>query len=268
MTPELPSSSSKALAALTHLIKTLRGEKGCPWDKKQTPRSISVYLTEEIYELIDAIESGNPDRVCEELGDVLFHIFFIARIFEEMGHFDIATVARCITEKMTRRHPHVFGEDRVESIRQIRERWHEIKKKEKTHAAGESVLDSVPVQLPALMRAYRISERAARTGFDWPDIAGVIEKVTEQWDELKQALLKDRRQQTALEFGDILFTLVNIARFTRIHPETALTDSIKKFENRFRKMEKTAGERGESLQALSQTELDALWQEIKTSENL
>jgi MazG family protein len=268
MTPELPSSSSKALGALTHLIKTLRGEKGCPWDRKQTPRSICVYLTEEIYELIDAIESGNPDRICEELGDVLFQIFFIARIFEEMGHFDIATVARSNTEKMTRRHPHVFGEDRVESTQQIRERWHEIKKKEKTHTAGESGLDSVPVQLPALIRAYRISERAARTGFDWPDITGVIEKVTEQWDELKQALLKDRRQQTAIEFGDILFTLAHIARLARIHPETALTGSIKKFEKRFKKMEKTAGERGESLEALSQTDLDALWQESKTSENL
>jgi len=267
MTPEQPSSSSKALSALIHLIKTLRGEKGCPWDREQTPRSISVYLTEEIYELIDAIESGNSDRVCEELGDVLFHIFFIAQIFEEMGQFDIATVARCNTEKMTRRHPHVFGEDRVAGTRQIRERWHEIKKKEKTHAAGESGLDSVPVQLPALMRAYRISERAARTGFDWPDISGVVEKMTKQWDELKQALLKDRRRQIAIDFGDILFTLAHIARLARIHPETALTGSIKKFEKRFKKMEKTAGQRGESLEALSRTDLVALWEETKTSEN-
>lgn len=267
MTPELPSSAAKALSALIHLIKTLRGDKGCPWDKKQTPRSISVYLTEEIYELIDAIESGNPHRVCEELGDVLFHIFFIARIFEEMGHFDITTVTRNNTEKMIRRHPHVFGEDRVESTRQIRERWHAIKQKEKSHAADASVLDSVPVQLPALMRAYRISERAARAGFDWPNISGIIEKVTAQWDELQQALLEDRREQTALEFGDILLTLVQIARFARIHPETALTGSIKRFEDRFKKMEKTAEERGVSLAALSQTDLDALWEKIKKSEN-
>lgn len=254
------------LDALTRLVKTLRGDKGCPWDRQQTPRSISVYLTEEVYELVDAIESADPDRVCEELGDVLFHIFFIARLYEEMGHFDIDTVARLNSEKMIRRHPHVFGEDRLESTEKIREQWHEIKKREKNQLRSESVLDTIPLQLPALMRAYRVSERAARAGFDWSDIAGVMDKVTEECAEFKRAVAGDNHRQHEVEFGDILFTLVNVARFARIHPETALTGSIKKFEKRFREMEKRINNAGRDMNDLPQAKLDELWDEIKEGE--
>ena len=254
------------LNALTRLVKILRGDKGCPWDRKQTPRSISVYLTEEIYELVDAIESADPDRVCEELGDVLFHIFFIARLYEEMGHFDIDRVARLNSEKMIRRHPHVFGDDRLDSTEKIREQWHEIKKREKNPVCSESVLDTIPVQLPALMRAYRVSERAARAGFDWPDIVDVMNKVKEEYDEFKQAVAEENHRQSEVEFGDILFTLVNVARFARIHPETALTGSIKKFEKRFKEMEKRIKNAGREMNDLPQDELDELWDEIKEKE--
>lgn len=252
---------------LINLIETLRGENGCPWDKKQTPRSMSIYLIEEVYELVDVIESGSPDEVCEELGDVLFHILFIARLFKEAGHFDIEDVACVNTEKMIRRHPHVFGKDKVVSAEEVRKRWHKIKMKEKNHVRKASVLDSVPAKLPALMRAYRISERAARTGFDWNDISGVMQKAEEEWYELKSELTEKNQDAAALEFGDVLFTLVNVARFAHIHPETALVDSVKKFEKRFRYMENVISESGRNIESASADEMNALWEEAKKKVN-
>lgn len=255
--------------ALIELIETLRGDNGCPWDKKQTPQTIAVYLIEEVYELIDAIESGNPENVCEELGDVLFHILFLVSLFREMGHFDIKDVVNVNTEKMTRRHPHVFGKDRVGSAEEVRSRWHKIKMKEKQRAPEASILDSVPASLPALMRAYRISERAAKTGFDWGDISGVMKKVEEEWNELKTALkglnksIKDQ-DILALEFGDVLFTLVNVARFANIHPEIALQGSTKKFEKRFKHMEKQISKSQREMESFSQDELNGLWEEAKS----
>lgn len=257
--------SLASIEALLRLIEILRGDNGCPWDRRQTPRSILVYLTEELYELIDAIAADDSERVCEELGDVLFHVFFIARMYEENGRFDIGRVAGLIAAKMTRRHPHVFGGDRVENTRQIRKRWHEIKKKEKKRGPDGSILDSVPIQLPALMRAYRLSERAAAVGFDWADVSGVMEKVQEEWAELQQAAAAEDRQNMAAEFGDLLFTLVNLARFLRVHPETALTSSVKKFEQRFRQMEQVVAERGQDVADLSQADLDVIWEAVKQS---
>ena len=253
--------------AIIELIEKLRGEDGCPWDKQQTPKTLVLYLIEEIYELVDAIESGKPANVCEELGDVLFHILFIAILFQEMGHFDIEDVADLNTAKMIRRHPHVFGDNKVSGTDEVRRQWHKIKMQEKDNAPETSILDSVPAGLPALMRAYRISERAARTGFDWEDTAGVIQKVEEEWHELKSALkagkTEKEQEQVSLEFGDVLFTLVNVARFARIHPETALTGSIQKFEKRFRYMEKRISEEDRNLESFSQEELEKLWEEAK-----
>lgn len=265
--PHSPPGPLPDLDRLIRLVATLRGNKGCPWDRQQTPRSISVYLTEELYELVDAIEAEEPERVCEELGDVLFHVLFIARIYEEYGSFDIGRAAGLNADKMTRRHPHVFGDDRVQSTRQIRKRWHEIKKSEKNRHAGDSILDSVPIQLPALMRAYRLSERAAAVGFDWADISGVMAKLAEEWAELQQAAAADDHQQAVAEFGDLLFTLVNLARFARIHPETALTASVKKFERRFRRMESLAAGQGKQVGSLSPAELDNLWNRAKDEES-
>lgn len=265
MTPP-PANAFESLGALMQLIRILRGANGCPWDKQQTPRSIVRYLTEEIYELVEAVESGNPDQIREELGDVLFHIFVIAEMFDEKGLFDIGEVARGNTEKMTRRHPHVFGGDHLENPSTIRQRWHQIKQSEKGGDQESSVLDSVPVQLPALMRAYRISERAARSGFDWSDISGVMAKAEEEWGEFKTALKKNANEQASMEFGDILFTLANIARFAGIHPETALTGAVKKFEKRFRKLEKRVAGIGATLDSRSQPELDRIWEEIKAAE--
>jgi tetrapyrrole methylase family protein/MazG family protein len=256
--------------AIIDLIETLRGENGCPWDKKQTPQTILAYLLEETYELMDAVESGDPMEICGELGDVLFHIFFLVSLFREMGHFDIKDVVNFNVKKMIHRHPHVFGNDTVDSADEVKRRWYKIKMEEKDLSPETSILDSIPSNLPALMRAYRISERAARTGFDWEDISGVMEKVEEEWSEFKTVLKKQKQSQedyarVVLEFGDVLFTLVNVARFANIHPETALRDSTKKFERRFRYMEKRISKGQKDIRSISQEEKDVLWEQAKDS---
>ena len=254
--------------AILELIATLRGENGCPWDRKQTPRTIVDYLLEETYELVDAIESDNPDGVQEELGDVLFHILFLASIFNEMGHFDVKEIIKQNIEKMTRRHPHVFGKNQAISVDEIREQWHTIKLQEKNQSPEISILESVPSKLPALMRAFRISERASKAGFDWSDISGVMHKVEEEWSELKvafeqQATNKKDQDLLAAEIGDLLFTLVNVARFVQINPETALRDAITKFEKRFNYMEKQIIKSGGRLESVSQETLDIWWEKAK-----
>ncbi len=256
------------IEAIIDLIETLRGENGCPWDKKQTPQTILAYLLEETYELMDAVESGDPEEVCGELGDVLFHILFLVSLFREKGHFDIKDVVGQNYRKMIHRHPHVFGNDNVNSEDEVRKRWYKIKMEEKNASSEDSILDSIPSSLPALMRAYRISERAARTGFDWENISGVMKKVEEEWSELKTVFEKQKQSsedhaQVALEFGDVLFTLVNVARFANIHPETALRDSTNKFEKRFRYMEKRISKGQKDIRSVSQKEKDILWGQAK-----
>lgn len=261
------------IQALDKLIESLRGENGCPWDKKQSPESIGVYLIEEAHELLDAIQSADPEDICEELGDVLFQVLFIARFFSEKGLFTIETAARKSAEKMIRRHPHVFGEVTITETEAVRQQWHEIKKQEKHgKKTASSVLDSVPRNMPALMRAYRISERAARTGFDWDDITGVMGKVEEEWSELKGEIGKTGnegaggtrgQEKIAMEFGDVIFTLVNVARFARIHPETALARATRKFEERFHHLERTAVESGREIDAVPRDEKEQLWKEAK-----
>jgi len=225
-----------------------------------------VYLVEEIYELVEAIEVGDLDQVCEELGDVLFHIFFIARMYEETDAFSILDVARGCTQKMIRRHPHVFGETQVDSSDQVTQNWHKMKQTEKGEPYSASLLDSVPLCLPALMRAYRISERAARSGFDWDSRAGVLAKVYEEIGELEAAMGEPEPEKVASEFGDVLLTLVNLARFFKIHPETALRLSTRKFEKRFKTMESRILQSGRTLESVSQSEKDLIWEELKSSE--
>jgi len=256
------------IASLIRLIQVLRGKNGCPWDRKQTPDSLAVYLVEEVYELVDAILSGQTEAVCEELGDVLFQVLFTARLFEETGDFSIEDAARMINEKMVRRHPHVFGKEQANNAGAVRKRWHEIKQMESKDSKSASILDSIPVGLPALLRAYRVSERAAGTGFDWNDVRGVMDKAEEEWSEFCQEMKEggtgsQDKDRLAMEFGDILFTLVNVARLAGIHPETSLTQSIQKFEKRFLHMEQTVAKRGERLDSASRGELDRLWEQAK-----
>ena len=260
--PELDQTHS-FLDKLIRLVKTLRGKNGCPWDKKQTPRDVSVYLIEEVFELADAIQTGHPEQIREELGDVLFHIVFIARMFQERGEFDLSDVAQTITEKMTRRHPHVFGEGNVNSSEEVVENWHKIKLSEKKSTPQQSTLDSIPVQLPALIRAYRMSERAANSGFDWAEVDKALENVKQELDGLITILNKQNSAHLSQNFGDLLFVLVNIARLAKIHPETALAGSNKRFELRFRKMENMVSKSERIFENMSEREKVLIWEKVK-----
>jgi tetrapyrrole methylase family protein/MazG family protein len=234
------SGEASEIEALIRLIETLRGENGCPWDKAQTPRTMMVYLLEEAYELSEAIGSGDAEAVCEELGDVLFQVLFIARLFKEGGEFDIRRVAGINREKMIRRHPHVFGTDRVEGVEHVLKRWREIKKEEKNGAAS-SVLDSAPAGLPPLMRAFRIGERAAGSGLKPDDSRATAEEIDRKWSELKSRISEDHPENLSELVGDLFFSLVSLARQFDLHPENALAEAIQRFRERFVKLEKERG---------------------------
>jgi len=255
-----------AMEDLIRVIRTLRGPGGCPWDREQTPRSMARFLLEEAYELADAIESDSAPAVQEELGDVLFHVLFLARMYAESGRFDLDGVCRVIAEKMRRRHPHVFGTTRVADSAEVVRNWQEIKRNEKENGGRESLLDGVPAGMPGLLRAYTVSERAARARFDWKDLDAVMAQLQEEVGEFRAAAAAGDAEQASGEFGDILFTLVNVARFSGVHPETALTASIRKFERRFRALENVAAARGRKLAEIPQEEKDRIWQEIKRRE--
>ena len=231
----IPENDS--VKALFALVASLRGEHGCPWDQKQTPQTMLIYLMEEIYELADAVESDNYENVREELGDVLFHIVFLTRLFQEKGLFDIYDVAQEIAEKMIRRHPHVFGTVQVDNTEEVRQNWHKIKQNEKKHAPSESILDSVPRKLPALLRAYQISERAARSHLNSENRESILDGLASEFDGLKQALERDEIDHIQNKLGTLLFSLVHLARSLKIHPETALSAAVKNFEKHFKQME-------------------------------
>lgn len=258
---------STSIRRMVDLIGTLRGENGCPWDKKQTPGSIARYLIEETYELVDAIVADDPGNVCEEVGDVLFQVLFIIHLFTETGHFDLQEVVEKNLRKMIHRHPHVFGDAKVDTPELVSKNWQKIKLAEKGHGPDGSVMDSVPLSMPALLRAAVVSERAAKTGFDWKDISGVMATTMEEWQEFSGEINRldheAGREKASMEFGDILFSLVNVARFAKIHPEIALTQSIQKFDKRFRYMEDQARESGRSFDDLSFEEMHQLWDTAK-----
>ena len=248
---------------LLQIVKILRGKEGCPWDKKQTPRSVSVYLVEEAFELADAIQSGNPEQICEELGDVLFHIVFISGMFEECGDFNLDDVAQAITAKMIRRHPHVFGDQKINSSEEVIKNWHRIKLEEKAASEEHSLLDSVPAKLPTLMRAYRILDRAAKSGFEWTDTAGGSQDIRQALEKVKSGTIHPVKELSSQEYGDLLFALVNSARLAKIHPDTALAGSVKKFERRFRKMEELISESRREFEDISLEEKTLIWEKIK-----
>ena len=222
-----------------------------------------VYLIEEVYELADAIETNHAEDVQEELGDVLFHIIFIACLFQEAGSFSIYDVAREITAKMIRRHPHVFGTERVDNTDEVRQNWHKIKQDEKKRDSKKSVTDSVPKKLPALMRSYQICERTARSGFDWGNSENLLSKLELGIHQLKQTLGHSEKDQISKEFGDVLFSMVRLACLLKIHPETALSGALKAFEKRFRQMEKKVSESGQNFESLSRAQIQQIWKELE-----
>jgi tetrapyrrole methylase family protein/MazG family protein len=254
---------------LIALVQKLRSPGGCPWDRVQTPETIKIYLIEEAYEVLEAIESGTHEEVCGELGDLLFHIVFLAGIFEEVGAFNVTNVVEAVTEKMIRRHPHVFGEAMVSSAHEVMEQWHEIKMGEAkdNDVTGASFLDSVPKRLPALMRAYRLVERASRVGLNGGDVASVLMKVEEDLTELK-ACLGGENQPNAVElFGNVLFGMANLGRLAGVHPETALMGTISRFVTHFKLVEERLREQDRTLESASPEEIPRMWKECGTDEN-
>ncbi|HWD60718.1 MAG TPA: nucleoside triphosphate pyrophosphohydrolase [Stellaceae bacterium] len=257
---------TKPIDTLLGIMARLRDrEDGCPWDREQNFATIAPYTIEEAYEVADAIERGDMAALKDELGDLLFQVVFHARMAEEAGHFAFDDVAEAISDKMLRRHPHVFGDAEIVSVAAQNEAWEAHKAKERAASgAGESVLDGIALAYPALLRAGKVSRRAARIGFDWPDARGVIAKVNEEIAEI-DAELTAGGDQSRLEdeVGDLLFAAANLARKLDIEPETALRRATAKFERRFRAVETRAAERGvgRGLDAL-----EALWQEVKKEE--
>src|SRR5512146_2662334 len=250
---------------LVALMARLRGPDGCPWDRKQTPASLKPFLVEECYEVIDALDEDDPAKVKEELGDLLFQIIFHARIAEERGHFTIHDVIAANVEKMIRRHPHVFGDARLETDKEVLANWEELKKKEKGYEKRTSILEGVPRHLPSLLRAHSLQERAARVGFDWSRIDEALPKLDEEMAEFKESLKKEDPAGIEEELGDIFFMLVNISRFLGVNPEDALRKTISKFIQRFRYIEEHAADAGRSLNDMSLDEMEKLWQESKGS---
>lgn len=266
MAAPLIDTDHPTVQTLMDLIAALRGENGCPWDRKQTPSTLTVYLIEEMFELVEAIHTNDPDGVLEELGDVLFQLLFVAHMYQQDGQFSLEQVLDRIIQKMIRRHPHVFGSEKVDSAGQVKKQWRRIKQQEK--GVKDSLLDSIPSGMPALMRAFRVSERAAGTGFDWDTLAGVMAQAQEEWGEFKAELDKPdamaaNHQKITMELGDVLFSLVNVARLAKVHPETALSRSTQKFIRRFKQMEAMAAAENHRLEALSKDEMEQLWNSAK-----
>jgi tetrapyrrole methylase family protein/MazG family protein len=252
---------SKPLYRLREIAAILRGENGCAWDRKQSHDSLKPYLIEEAYELYDAIESGDAEHMKEELGDVLYQVYAHARIADEKGLFTIDDVAEGISEKLVRRHPHVFGEEQALTPDEVTDRWEKLKRDEKSHR--ESILDGVPRMLPALLKAYRIQQKVSRVGFDWEKPADVVAKLDEEVTEFKEALESGDPAQVLDEAGDLLFVMVNILRFFSINAEEALQKANDKFIGRFREVEILADKEGRQLESMTLAEMDILWKEAK-----
>ncbi|MDM5196838.1 nucleoside triphosphate pyrophosphohydrolase [Fictibacillus enclensis] len=248
---------------LRGVIATLRGPDGCPWDKKQTNESLKRYLIEEAYEVIEAIDEEDDEHLVEELGDVLLQVLLHAQIGEDEGYFSIDDVISVLAEKMIRRHPHVFGDVEAETADQVLKNWEEIKSAEKGNAHRTSLLDGVAKGLPALHKAYDYQKKAAKAGFDWDEITPVIDKLREEFDEWKTAQSDEERKK---EFGDMLFTMVNLGRFYGIHPEEALSLTNQKFYQRFRYIETELAKEGLTPQDTTLEKMDKLWDQAK--ENL
>ena len=249
------------LDELVKIMAALREEKGCPWDREQTRESLKPFIIEEAYEVLDAIDEKNADAVKEELGDLLFQIVFQSRIAEEKGEFGLGDVIAGIEKKMIFRHPHVFGDSDIRTSEEVLVRWDEHKKREGKQK--ESILEGVPKTMPALLRARKLQDRAAKVGFDWDKIDDVLAKLDEEVAEFKEAVKSRKEAPIEDELGDILFMIVNISRFIGVNPEEALRKTISKFISRFRYIEMAAAERGEKLSAMSLADMDALWDEAK-----
>lgn len=249
---------------LLAVMARLRGEGGCPWDREQTRESLRPFLVEEAYEVLEALPDGDPARLREELGDLLFQVVFHTQIAQERGEFSMADLLAALVDKMVRRHPHVFGDRLIGTAAEALAQWEAIKQAE----GGErrSALHGIPRSLPGLLRAQRIQHRASRVGFDWQDPIAALDKVHEEVAELSAALRQGAEEAIRAEIGDLLFAVVNVARLAGTDPEAALQAAVERFRERFQRMENAADESGRELRALTSEEMERLWMEAKSQE--
>jgi MazG family protein len=257
-------SSGEKFQVLTDIMARLRGPDGCPWDREQDVRSLTDFFLEEVYEAVDALQGDDPRAVAEELGDVLMEVVLLARIFEERGDFTIADALEDINSKMIRRHPHVFGEDRLATSLEVLAAWNQRKKSEKNRA---SHFEGIPTTAPALQAAFEIGKKAAQFGFDWPSPAGALDKVREEIAELEAASAEGRTEKIAEELGDCLFALACASRLLHVHPETALRRANAKFIKRFSALEDRLRQAGRPLEGSTLEEMEEVWQAVKRSES-
>ncbi|GHU49108.1 nucleoside triphosphate pyrophosphohydrolase [Clostridia bacterium] len=260
-------TAGAAVERLAAILKLLRGENGCPWDRVQTHESIKQCMIEEAYEALDAIERGDMDNLEEELGDLLLQVVFHGGIGSENDNFDLNTIANRVSDKMIRRHPHIFSKESAKTIDKVIEKWENVKRQEKGEASHSEILSEIPKALPALTRSYKIQAKAAEAGFDWDDVSGAFAKLDEERGELIEAYNDGVEDRLREELGDLLFSVVNVARFLGIDPEEALNGTSRKFIKRFHYIETTAREDGKKLEEMSLDEMDELWERAKADES-
>jgi MazG family protein len=260
--PKTPPSDCDGLLRLQKVVHDLRSPGGCPWDREQTHRSLLPNLIEEAYEVLEAIQNDDPEHMCEELGDLLLQVVLHGEIASETGTFDLDRIAHGIAEKLIRRHPHVYGDSDVADTDGVLRQWDEIKKAEKGNAP-RTFLHGVSTALPSLSRAAKLQKKAAKVGFDWPDAAGVMEKIREETGEVTEALAGADPAAVAEEIGDLLFSVANLARKLRMDPEVLLAAANQKFVTRFTAMEHRLSTAGQTLEAASLEEMEAAWQASK-----
>lgn len=258
----MPAAQMQAIERLVQLVDTLRIH--CPWDRKQTVATLTPHLLEECHEFADAVAKKDNDDTCEEIGDLLMGAFMVARVAQDDDSFSIIEVCDNVCEKLIRRHPHVYGEVEVADGDEVLQNWEQIKKQEKADKGEKkSALSGVPPALPALLKAYRVGQKAANSGFDWPDLQGPTAKVEEEWAELQEAIAGGDKQRINDEMGDMLFALTNMARKLKIEPEMALRSTIERFTRRFNYVEQHLGDK---LSSATLEEMDVLWNEAKSKE--
>ena len=256
----------RSFEELVALMKRLREPGGCPWDREQTFTSLKPFIIEESYEVVDAIDRNDRAALAEELGDFLLQAVFLSRVAEEEGSFDIYDAITAIHDKLMRRHPHVFGDVKADTADQVLSNWEKLKSAERREEKKGGVLSGVPQSLPALLKASRLTEKAARVGFDWEQLDDIFAKIEEEVHELREAVRSQKPEEIEAEFGDLLFTLANIARRMEINAEEALQSSNRKFQRRFEGIERKLEEQGKTFEQSSLTEMDALWNEVKAAE--
>ena len=258
--------SKRTLDDCVEIMGKFRGNPDCPWVKSQTHDTLKPFLVEEAYEVIDAIDRKSKEDLAEELGDLLLQIAFHSRLAQEREDFEIGDVIEGVCNKMIRRHPHIFGDITVEGTDEVLKNWEDIKLEEKDMKTETESMMSLPETLPALMKAFKVQEKAARVGFDWDDVRGAFDKVYEELDELKEVYNTGNSDKIREEMGDLLFACVNIARFLEVEPELALKDAVKKFIRRFNYVEVEAAKSDRNLQEMNLQEMDILWEQRKNHE--